>query len=488
VLFNSPAFVVFFAVAACGWHLCPLSWRRYYLVIASYVFYFTWSIACAVLLAGLTAVAFWVGRKLGAVADDAGRRRLLTAGVLLLLLPLATLKYFDAILAALIGSSAGAIRLGGISLVGAVGISYYTLKLISYLVDVYWERIQPCRSPVMLAAYAAFFPQIISGPIQRAGSFLSQIEQVKPTPPEMIASGLRLMLFGFFKKLVVADRLGVLVNQVFGNPYAAPGGLLALGSYAFAVELYMDFSGLTDIARGAGRVLGFASPENFDAPFYAENIAEFWRRWHMTLTTWLTDYVFTPLRMVLREWGQTGLILSLGINMLAIGIWHGPRWTYVMFGMMHAAYLIGCSVTARRRKRALQKYPLLSYAHRLTGPVITFHMVVASFVVFRAESLSDAWYVLSRSAGGIVAAVWHLGAAVQPGLLSGVHAGLNPGDLLIAFAGIVLIETIHVLRRMRSSVLFAMPAWVRWAGYYTLVLCILILGQAGSEPFIYAGF
>lgn len=486
MLFNSPTFVAFFAIVVCGWHLCPLSWRRRYLVATSYVFYCTWSIACAFVLAGVTGVAFWVGRKLGGAENDATRRRILTVGVLLLLLPLVTLKYFDTILVTLIGDSTDTIRLGGISLVGAVGISYYTLKLISYVVDVYWERIQPCGSLSALAAYAAFFPQIISGPIQRAESFLSQIEQVKPTPPEMIVGGLRLMLFGFFKKLVVADRLGVLVNQVFGNPHGAPGLLLAFASYAFAIQLYADFSGLTDIARGTARVLGIASPENFDAPFYAENIAEFWRRWHMTLTNWLGDYVFTPLRMALRGWGQTGLILSLGINMVAIGIWHGPRWTYVLFGLMHAAYLIGSSLTARRRKRALQKYPLFRYAHRFTGPLITFHMVVASFVVFRAESPGDAWYVLSGSVGGIVAALWHLGGVA--GLLSGVHIGLSPGDLLIAFIGVVLIETVQLLRRMRPSFVFAVPVWVRWAGYYTLVLSILILGETGSKPFIYAGF
>src|SRR5262249_54419143 len=156
----------------------------------------------------------------------------------------------------------------------------------------------------------------------------------------------------------------------------------ALAAYLFAIQLYADFSGLTDIAIGSARLLGLRSPANFDAPFLAENIQDFWRRWHMTLTSWLREYVFTPLHLALRNWGQAGLIVSLAINMLAIGLWHGPRLTYVMFGLIHAAYLIGSSLTLRGRTKWLRSRPLLRRAHAVVGPLVTFNMVVLSFVLF----------------------------------------------------------------------------------------------------------
>jgi len=281
MLFNSLEFAAFLVIVGCGYHLCPLAWRRAYLVVSSYAFYCTWSVVFAVLLLGVTAVAFVLGKRLGGNGSDAQRRRWLVAGILLLLLPLAAFKYLGGLhvlLAERLGEFSWTSHLAAMNLVGPVGISYYTLKLISYLIDVYWQRIEPCGEFATVAAYAAFFPQILSGPIQRAGDFIGQMENITPMPPAMLASGLRLLLFGFFKKLVVADRLGVFVDQVFAAPRAFSGLVLVAASYLFAFQLYADFSGLTDIARGAACVLGLTSPRNFNSPFYAENIQDFWRR------------------------------------------------------------------------------------------------------------------------------------------------------------------------------------------------------------------
>ncbi len=493
-MFNSLTFVAFLGIVTGAYWVCPAAWRRWCLLGASYAFYCTWSLPFAGLLLGVTAVAFVVARQIGAAEQEEVQRQYLAIGVVLLLLPLAAFKYSNTVsglLTALLGHTAATSHLAGLQVVGAIGISYYSLKLISYVVDVYWGRLRPCRDFTTLATYAAFFPQILSGPIQRAESFIGQFERLGRAQPDLVASGLRLMLFGFFKKLVVADRLGVLVDQVFTQPRAFSGTTLAVGSYLFAIQLYADFSGITDIAIGTARLFGIQSPRNFDSPFYAENIQDFWRRWHITLTTWLGDYVFTPLRMALRDWGQWGLILSLSINMLAIGIWHGPRWTFVVFGALQAFYLIVSSLTLRPRKRFLQHHAALQGLHEVFGPLVTFHMVVASFVWFRAESLADAWYILGHAGRGLAGAALrlaHVGA--RAGLAGTHHLKVSDGDAVILVGATLLMEVLHLLQRRQtlSRVVVTMPDWARWAGYLALGFAILVWGEADSKQFIYVRF
>jgi len=492
VLFNSLEYVVFLSVVGCAYHLCPVAWRRGVLLGSSYVFYVTWSVPFAVLLLAVSGIAFVAGEKVGRVHGEAQRRRILPVAIILLLAPLAAFKYLGAlqgVVAATLGESSWISSVMTANFVGAVGISYYTLKLVSYVIDVYWDRIEPCREFSAVATYGAFFPQILSGPIQRAGDFVGQIERLAPATADMFTSGLRLILFGFFKKLVVADRLGVVVDPVFAQPQAFSGLTLLVASYLFAVQLYADFSGLTDIAMGSGRVLGLSSPKNFNSPFYAENVQEFWRRWHMTLTGWLGDYLFTPLRMALRGWGQAGLVLGLGINMLAIGIWHGPRWTYVLFGLVHATYLIVSTLTLPRRRKMFRSWPLLGRAHSLVGPFITFHMVVLSLVIFRAGCLADAWYIVSHSLGTLATMIVHLAGAGGEGMVAARHLKWSAGNALIACGAVVTMEVVHLLQRqgLLSQVVWARPA-VRWAGYVALGFAILIWGDSNTTQFIYAKF
>jgi alginate O-acetyltransferase complex protein AlgI len=494
VLFNSLTFVAFLTLVVGGYWLCPRAWRRGYLLAASYAFYCTWSVPFALLLLGTTAVAFVIAKRIAAAPDEAAQRRYLTIAVVLLLLPLAGFKYlssFDAVLVGLFGRTTLTTYLGDIRFLGAVGISYYTLKLISYVVEVYWWRLPVCSSMLTLATYAAFFPQILSGPIQRAPSLIGQLDNLEAARADLMVSGFRLMLFGFFKKLVVADRLGMFVDPVFSHPQAFAGTTLVLSSYLFAIQLYADFSGITDIAIGTARLFGITSPPNFDAPFYAENIQDFWRRWHMTLTNWLGDYLFTPLRMALRGWAQWGLILSLAINMLAIGVWHGPRLTYVAFGALHAGYLIGSTLTLRSRKKLWQRHALLRWAHRGLGPLVTFHMVAASFVVFRAQSVADAWYILTRACAGVAHITLHFGHAGARAALAGAqHLNWSAGDVAVLVGAAVLMEIIHLLQRRRllTHLVVTMPGWVRWAGYFALGFAVLIWGESQSKQFIYVRF
>jgi len=489
VLYNSLEFAVFLAAAVLGYHLCPLAWRRTYLLIASYAFYCTWSIPFAALLLAVSWLAFTLGARMGALPDGRARTAYLWTGVGLLLVPLVAFKYLGGLGAGgggwLAGSTVGAALVA--HFVGAVGISYYTLKLISYLVDIYWQRSAPCPSFAAVATYAAFFPQILSGPIQRADDFLRQVEHLGRPHPRMVISGLQLLLFGLFEKLVVADRLGVVVDQVYARPEKFTGGVVALATYLFAIQLYADFAGLTDVAIGSARLFGIQSPPNFDSPFYAENIQEFWRRWHMTLTTWLRDYLFTPVRMALRNWGQVGLIVSLVINMVAIGVWHGPRLTFVVYGLVHAAYLVGSSLTLRARTKWLRARPVLQRLHTLIGPLVTFNMVVGSFILFRADTLGQAWHVLRLCLSPLLAL---RGSAAHAHAAGFSALGWTQADAPLAVWAVIVMESVHLLQRRGrlSALVGGMPGWLRWAAYCTLGFSILLWGDTGAKQFIYVRF
>ncbi len=487
MLFTSLDFLAFLTIVAVTYHLSPLRWRPWVLLGSSYAFYCTWSIPFAALLLGATMVAFLLAKRIGADAEEVSGGHWIAIGIVLLFMPLVLLKYVSVLVPSLPGAAGWVTASNAIA---AVGISYYTFKLVSYVVEVYWQRLEPCSRFVSFASYAAFFPQMLSGPIQRPGDFLAQVQRLRRVDPDLVASGLRLMLFGYFKKLIVADKLGLVVDHAFSHPHRTTGLVLASASVLFTLQLYADFSGLTDIAIGAGRVLGFTAPQNFNAPFYAENIQEFWRRWHMTLTGWLTDYVFMPLRMAFRSWGELGLVVSLIINMVAVGVWHGAAWTFVAFGLIHAAYMTVFVLTQKRRKRLLQRRPMLRRLHVVLGPLITFNLVVLSLVVWRAASLSDAWYILSHAVAGVAVAVWSLcqGHALRT-VLSGSHLGANPADLGVAAVGLIVMETVHVLKHNgQLSRLIAGPIWVRWAAYYAVGFAILLWGQSGAQQFIYVRF
>lgn len=492
MLFTSLNFGAFLAIVALAYHVCPLRWRAWVLLGSSYVFYCTWSTPFALLLLATTVVAFVFGKRIGADSEASPAPHWVAAAIVLLFMPLVLLKYASVLVASVpTGNGAGwNTWVTAPNAIAAVGISYYTFKLVSYVVEVYWQRMEPCARFVDFASYAAFFPQMLSGPIQRPADFLGQMQRLRRVDPDMVASGLRLMLFGFFKKLIVADKLRLVVDHAFTHPQHTAGLVLASASYLFALQLYADFSGLTDIAIGAGRVLGFSAPQNFDSPFYAENIQEFWRRWHMTLTGWLTDYVFMPLRMAFRSWGELGLVVSLIVNMVAVGVWHGAAWTFVAFGLIHAAYMTVFVLTQKRRKRLLQRRPMLRRLHVVFGPLITFNLVVLSLVVWRAASVTDAWYILSHAAGSVALAVWSLcqGHALRT-VLAGSHLGANPADLGIAAVGLIIMETVHVLKHNgQLSRLIAGPVWVRWAAYYAVGFAILLWGQSGAQQFIYVRF
>ena len=462
--------------------LSPPRLRAVVLLVASYAFYLAWSPQGAIWLLAVSAVAYLAA--LAVERPRAGARQALVAlsAVACLLTVLLGFKLADALRAHL---GAGGGKTGGDGLVAALlplGMSYYVFKLVGYLLDVYWGRRPAVHSFAALALYASFFPQIVAGPIERPDDFFAQVERLE-LDPEGIAAGLRRILFGFFKKFAIADRLAVLVGAAHADPATHSALELFIAADLFALQMYADFSGFTDIAIGLGQLFGVKGPENFQLPFFARSLPEFWRRWHMSLTSWLTDYLFTPLRMALRDFGQAGLALAIMVNMLAIGVWHGLSLTYAAFGLFNGLALAASALTLSRRTAFYRTRPRLSKVRAVLAPVVTFHLFAASLILFRANSMASAlgYFAHLVPARGAVPAFRHDW---------GQLGGLAPRSLLVILLTAVVMEAIHWARGEPRAVerFLTLPRALRWGAYYAAVIATLALGEVGAHAFIYAQF
>jgi D-alanyl-lipoteichoic acid acyltransferase DltB (MBOAT superfamily) len=481
--FLSFNFAIFLGLALLLFHFGPARWRPGLLLGLSYAFYLSWSLVYALLLAAVTAgvyaTALWIeGRR-----TEKGKHAWMAVGVMTLLVLLFAFKsaawFYDEFFSPLRRADSN----GAAIVVVPLGLSYYVFKMVGYILDVYWEAIPAQRNFVSLALYGAFFPQIVSGPIQRAPSFFEQLEKIKiPDAGEFVA-GLRRILFGLVKKVAIADRLAVLVGNVHARPGACSSLELLVGAYCYSIELYADFSAITDIAIGVGLLFGIRGPENFDLPYFSPNIQVFWRRWHISLTTWLGDYLFTPLRMSLRNLGTAGLCLAIFINMIAIGLWHGQTWTFLAFGIVNGIFLVVSVLTLKQRNRFFQGRPRLARVHELAAPLLTFHLVVLTHIFFRAETLNSA---LNYMAGLIPG--WQR-SAIPVMRLDLESLGVSAPVLLLCAVGFLASEAVTWASRR--------PFWVDWflgtpvlfrrALYYALMAAVLLLFQGGGT-FIYAGF
>lgn len=436
--FTSFRFLLFLPLIAGLYQLVSPRCRVWVLLVLSYFFVCSFSARGAVALALVTMFAFFAGKRAGDSNSPARAYFSFASAVVVLALYLVFYKV------------AAALPIGPLAKLAApIGLSYYTFKLMSYVIDVYWGKMEPARSFWEFAAGIAFFPQITAGPIQRPISFLEQL----PPAQTAVWLGLSRIVWGLAKKVYIADNLAPAVNAVFGNVHAWHGPGFIAAFYLFPLQMYADFSALTDIALGMGMLFGIVGPENFNRPFTASSISDFWRRWHMSLTNWLADYVFTPLRMATRSAGQAGLALSIALNMLSVGLWHGFTWGYLVFGALNAAYLIADVFTARGRAAFLKLHPALDRLGSWTGWLLTMHLFFVAMVFFRARSVHDAAWVLS-----------HLASGLGDFRLQLAHLAGGFNVLLLGLAGYAVLEFAERFRpdlwwhRVETST----PVWVQW--------------------------
>ncbi|HEV8680760.1 MAG TPA: MBOAT family protein [Stellaceae bacterium] len=470
MLFPTSGFLLFFLAVAAAMALLQRRFaaKKTVLVFASYYFYAQWDWRFCFLLAFSSALSYLAGRLIGATADPARRRLVLGVAVALHLGLLGAFKYFDFFvlsanqLARLLGLEH---ELPFIEILLPVGISFFTFHAISYLTDVYRGDVAVCRNPLDLALYMSFFPQLVAGPIVRAAYFLPQLARPSDEPIP-IAPALLLILGGLFKKVVVANYLATeLVDPVFAAPtnYGAPDLLLAV--YGYAVQIYCDFSAYTDMAIALAALLGFRFPANFNQPYRAERLREFWQRWHISLSTWLRDYLYKPLGG--NRHGRFNTYRNLLLTMLLGGLWHGAAWKFVAWGALH-----GGGLAVERMLEPWLGRHSTSLAARAIATFIVFHFVCLAWIFFRAEDFEVACLYLAgfgtgwgeglRQAGPSMVALIAIGMATQ-------------------FAPDALFER-------TAAALARMPAWGLGATAGIVVAIINALGPEGVAPFIYFRF
>ena len=392
MLFNSLTFIGFIVIVLLIYPRLQFRWQNVFLLIASYLFYGYWDWRFTFLLFTSTVVDFWVAQKLQASGSQRRRKLLLFVSIGVNLGILGFFKYFNFFIdstASLLAEIGFKTNTPVLQIILPIGISFYTFKTMTYTIDVYRRKITPTDNFLDYALFLSFFPQILAGPIERASNLLPQISSPRRITGEKVLTGLNLVLLGYFKKVAIADTLALIADRIFAAPGGMSGGQLWTGVYAYSFQIYADFSGYTDIARGVSRILGFESMENFNAPYLSRNITEFWRRWHISLSTWFRDYLYIPLGGNRR--GKTRTYGNLIFTMLLCGLWHGAAWTFVLWGLLHGLYLSGHRIVLRKRK------PDFSWPRTFSGWVVdiariflTFHFVVLAWVLFRAPNLKSA--------------------------------------------------------------------------------------------------
>ncbi len=474
MVFNSFEFFVFLAlVLVLYWGLKRRA-QNLLLLAASYVFYGWWDYRFLSLIAISTVADFLIAKRLGATAAESRRRRWLLASLAVNLGILGAFKYFDFF----VDSAAGLLESIGVSanaptlsVVLPIGISFYTFQTISYTFDVFRRRIEPERSLVTFGVYVAFFPQLVAGPIERAQHLLPQIQAERVAPTLMkVWSGSWLILTGLFKKVVLADGVAAVVRTRFESPDQHGGLSLLIGVYAFAIQIYGDFSGYSSIARGVARLFGIELMRNFEQPYLARNISEFWRTWHISLSTWLWDYLYVPLGG--NRKGRRRTLINLALTMLIGGLWHGAAWTFVVWGALHGTYLIVHRLRGAYEARGRPPTPRLGDLWRIA---VTFHLVGFAWIFFRAESLGTALDYL----GGFL----RLGSAAagDGGSLASQAAGV-----LVAMAAAFVLDWLDRNRvRYEPLTWNPVPLGIAAAG---MVVGLLVFSGGTLVPFIYFQF
>ena len=476
MLFNSIAFVVFFPIVVGVYFLTPVRWRWCFMLAASYYFYMCWKAEYVVLIIIATLIDYVAALRMSRLSEPRRRRKYLLLCLFTNLGLLFGFKYFNFFndsLRATFERFDLFYDVPAFDVLLPVGISFYTFQALSYTIDVYRGQTRPERHIGIFALYVAFWPQLVAGPIERSDRLLPQLHRTVVWDDDRVRAGLLRMLWGFFKKIVIADRLAETVSTVYNAPGEHDGASLLLATYFFAFQIYCDFSGYSDIAIGSARVLGIDLMENFKRPYFSRSIAEFWSRWHISLSTWFRDYVYIPLggnRTVKWRW-----YYNLFITFLVSGLWHGANWTFVVWGALHGAYLIAAIVTAGMRRRLLGPVYRRPGVKAVAQMVITFHLVLLGWVFFRANDLGDALLILER----IIFTPWTLGIAAGQAFAL-LFAGLMIA-LLLAQEGLVRDATIE-------SVLLPRARGVRWAYYGTVSCCILWFGVFNHNEFIYFQF
>lgn len=472
---TSPEFWLFFAAVFALYYLPPLrrrgAWQNLLLFAASWAFYAWVDWKMLPLLAGATTVYYGLGLLMGRCETDGKERAAVAvkvAGIVLGVCLLAGFKYLGLFTAR--------------SIVVPVGLSFFTFKLISYVLEIGRGRIDPCRNFISFALYVSFFPTILSGPIDRPQKFLPQLRKGRGFDYDLAVEGCRQVLWGLFTKMCIADSLVSLTSAVWTG--ALPPFTMLVALLLYPLQMYADFDGYSNMAIGLAKILGLRVARNFDHPLLGRNIAEYWRRWHISLTGWLTDYVFTPLNLALRGWGKAGTVLSSIVTFVLIGMWHGASWTFVLFGLYHGILLSLLVLTGRSGKsRTDWKERRLPPSGDFFRMVLTYLLVAFGLLFFQASSLQEISAILSRMAVPELAQIRAGLSAMKP---YGIHFVIPFFLPVLLVCEWVFRDREFPLQFRPDSGLGKRPA-LRFVLYIVIIL-VIFLFQGTDTRFIYFKF
>lgn len=503
MLFNSFQFLVFFPTVTVLYFLLPHRYRWFLLLTASCIFYMTF-IPIYILILFLTIIVDYTAGIYIEKSQGDKRRLFFYVSLISTIGILFVFKYFNFFNANIAGMAKSLdwnYSYEGLMLALPIGLSFHTFQSMSYVIEVYRGRQKAERNLGIYSLYVMFYPQLVAGPIERPQNLLKQFYEEHSFDYRRVTDGLKLMAWGLFKKVVIADRLAVFVDTVYNNPHNYEGVPLIMATIFFAFQIYCDFSGYSDIAIGAAQVMGFHLMDNFNRPYFSKSIAEFWKRWHISLSTWFRDYFYIPLggnRVPVRRW-----YWNLFLTFLISGLWHGADWTFVFWGALNGFYLIFAIVTENARNRltsgiGLQRFPRL---HKFLKVLTTFGLICFSWIFFRANSIGDAFYIVTHLFNGVGDFIWKyshylvadyfkIGPKPDKSIREVLMMGRSIGEFQIALKAILLLELVHLIQRYGSirQRLSAKPAWFRWCTYYLLVMGIIMYGLQSSEKFIYFQF
>ena len=484
--FNSLQYYLFLPIVIVLYYILPVKLRTPLLLLASYFFYMCWRPEYALLILTSTIITYFCGRCISRYPER--KKFWLAASLVLNLAILFFFKYFNfaaGLISDILGSANLNITAPSLDILLPVGISFYTFQALGYTIDVYRGDIEAEKSFPIYALFVSFFPQLVAGPIERSRNLLPQFREVHRFSWDKICQGMLPFLWGLFKKIVIADQLAVIVNTVYAAPENFAPYQLVVATIAFAFQIYCDFSAYSDIARGSATMLGFRLMRNFDSPYFATSVKDFWRRWHISLSTWFRDYLYFPLGG--SRCSQTRHYLNLLIVFAVSGLWHGAALTFIVWGLLNGIYQVVSLITAPVRKKIQVALHLKDSNLLLTifRYAVTFALICIAWVFFRADSLGDATYILS-AIFGLVPSAADLGQAHLSMGLDMANTIMVIGAMLV----LLIVDYLGLKHQLASQINKTIIP--RYVIYFLLIAVILIFGSYGvgydPQDFVYFQF
>ncbi|WP_315012155.1 MBOAT family O-acyltransferase [Capnocytophaga leadbetteri] len=482
MLFNSLDFAIFLPLFfILYWYVTNRNLRlqNFLIVVASYIFYGWWDWRFLFLIFFSSITDYIIGRILQAIEKEKNRKILLWISIITNIGFLGFFKYYNFFIDSFVTAFSffgKTISVSSLDIILPVGISFYTFQTLSYTIDVYKRKLEPAKDIVSFLAFVSFFPQLVAGPIERATNLLPQFYKKRVFEYDKAVDGMRQILWGLFKKVVIADNCAEYANIIFNNYIDYSGSTLVLGAIFFTFQIYCDFSGYSDMAIGMSRLFGFNLMRNFAFPYFSRDIAEFWRRWHISLSTWFRDYLYIPLG------GSKGslprIIRNTFIIFLVSGFWHGANWTFIVWGFLNALYFLPLLLSKNNRKNLniVAENQNLPTIKEFANILLTFSLTVFAWIFFRAETVSQAFSYINRI------------FTVELFKVPIITGGRNELLVIIITILFVIIEWMGRRNEYAIEKLFANnKKWIRW-GFYYIILLVIFLMAGKEQEFIYFQF